>query len=195
MARRPTIEVLALCAVVFIIQQLFVVFVNTRAAVEFFALGFPLTEYPWTVVTSVYAHASWHHLFSNAIVIALAGLPIEGLTTRIRFHLFVLWTGALAGFSQILITSELVLGASGAAFALLGYVLTSNRVTGGALDMLRLSIRQKITVYILVAAGISLMLHTEGAALYGHFTGLLLGLVAGRMNILRAKERNTQVVS
>ena len=162
-----------------------------------FILSPPLSENPWTVVTSVYAHGNFEHLVSNAIALVLFGWPVARATTRIRFHSFFLVTGAIAGISQILVSDVLailpimgvtatpgVLGASGAVFALLGYLLASNRLSSGVSSRIDLPRWVVYTVFLIVAAVLTFATAQPGVALIAHFTGLLVGLVAGRLNVL-----------
>ncbi len=109
----------------------------------FFVLAPPLTTNPWTIVTSVYAHSGLGHLVSNALALLVFGWPVARATTRWRFHAFFAITGAIAGVSQVALTGVFasmpfvpvaptaVLGASGAVFALLGYLVASNRLSTG----------------------------------------------------------------
>jgi membrane associated rhomboid family serine protease len=75
-----------------------------------------------------------------------------------------------------------VLGASGAVFAMVGYVLAGNRLTRGILDSL--SVELQWAILILVALGVTLFTASPGVALIAHFAGLLIGLVAGKMGLL-----------
>lgn len=127
------------------------------------------------------------HLFGNAIVVATAGTLVATGTTAVRFHLFVLITGATAGVTTVLITGFLgppaiVLGASGAGFALLGYLLASNRVSTIVLN--RLSWRSAFLLAAIVGSGIVIWLGGVDLALIGHVTGAVLGIVAGRFRLL-----------
>jgi membrane associated rhomboid family serine protease len=165
-------------------------------------------ENPWTVVTSVYAHANLGHLLSNAVALVLFGYAVAAATTRLRFHLFFLLTGIVAGLAEILLTDLLaetpvvshllgaapmvdvsatggVLGASGAVFALLGYLLASNRVVAGlgaVADVPRWAV---YLAFLILAGVVTAATASQGVALVAHFTGLLLGLVAGWFNLLR----------
>lgn len=136
---------------------------------------------PWTLVTSVYAHASLGHLFANAVALALVGFAVERFTTRIRFHTFVLVTGMLAGLTELYISDLVgppvaVIGASGAILALYGYVLAGNSLTGGLLGR-----RGKVVLVVIVAFGVTFLTAAPGVALITHFTGIVLGLIAGRL--------------
>jgi membrane associated rhomboid family serine protease len=193
LARSPTVETLALIAIVFSLQQ-FASLVGSFVGlggfgIAFFALGPPLAVSPWTLVTSVYAHASLAHLLSNALALVVVGLVVEAITTRARFHLFFLLTGVLAGLTQVLVGGFVgspagVLGASGAILALMGYVLAANPLSETILDRLRLRRRAQLGVFVALALLVTFMTGTAGAALIAHFTGLLLGLLAGRLEVL-----------
>ncbi|WP_089882784.1 rhomboid family intramembrane serine protease [Halogeometricum limi] len=157
--------------------------------VGLFALAPPVLLPPWTLVTSVYAHAGPGHLLSNAVVVALAGTLVSLSTTRLRFHLFFVVTGALAGVAHVWATGLLggptaVLGASGAAFALVGYVLAANPASGMLFDTLRLPPRVLVVLVAAVALGLTLAFSAPGSALVAHFAGAVMGLLAGRLRLL-----------
>lgn len=175
-----------------------------------FVLSPPITTNPWTIVTSVYAHASVGHLVSNAVALVLFGWPVARATTRTRFHLFFLVTGAVAGVAQIVLTNFLagapviswlvdvipgvdvtatggVLGASGAVFALLGYLLASNRLSSSLAETLHVPRWVTYLVFVAVAGVLTIATASPGVALVAHFTGLLLGLLAGRLNLLSTR--------
>jgi membrane associated rhomboid family serine protease len=200
-SRSPTLEIAAVCVFVFGLQWLLALAVGRTAMYAMFALAWPLTAAPWTLVTSVYAHdtATLGHLLGNLVMLLLVGLPLERLTTRLRFHLFFLLTGAAAGVFQLLVSDPLagvplfggggtaaVLGASGAIFALLGYLLTSNRVTDSLLARLGISTRLQVLLLAVTALIVAFATATApNVALWGHFFGLFAGLLAGRANLLR----------
>lgn len=182
----PTADLLAVFVAVFALQQL-AGLVGWGFAV--FALALPLSVAPWTVVTSVYAHASLTHLLANAVALAIVGLPLERFTTRARFHTFVLTTGAVAGLAQLAVDgllggSPAVLGASGAILALYGYVLAGNPLAGGLIDRLNLGRRGRLALLAAVAVLVTLLTAGSDVALVAHAAGFVLGLVAGRVRLL-----------
>lgn len=191
----PLLDLLAVFAVVYAVQ--FVAdFTNVLSGL--FVLSDPVSDRPWTVLTSVYAHAGINHLLTNAAALVVFGYAVAAATTRLRFHLFFAVTGAIAGVSQILLTDVLaelpmvdatasagVLGASGAVFALLGYLLASNRLVAGLGLIARVPRWLTSLVFVVLALALTYVTASAGAALVAHFTGLLLGLVAGQFNILR----------
>lgn len=193
----PTFTLLGVFVVVFVVQSLVGVLTDPLTARSLFALSTPVTLNPWTVVTSVYAHGSVSHLVANGIALVFVGFPLERETTTARFHAFFLLTGVLAGLAEVWFASVVgsmlpgivaqvnVLGASGAIFALLGYLLTSNRLTDRVVGSFEVSPRAQLAVFAVVAAAITAVTAGQHVALVAHFTGLLLGLLAGRLHVLR----------
>jgi len=193
----PLLDVLVVFAAVYALQLL-ASLVNVMAG--FFVLSPPLAENPWTVVTSVYAHDNAGHLVSNAIALVVFGFPVAAATTRLRFHAFFLGTGAVAGLSQVLlsdlfaglpvvgITATSVLGASGAVFALLGYLLASNRLVAGFGAIADVPRWVTYFVFLVLAGVLTIVTASPGVALIAHFTGLLLGFLSGRVHLLRPRD-------
>lgn len=209
----PTIALLIVFVVVFAIQTLVGIVTGPLASRSLFALSTPVTLNPWTVLTSVYAHGSVSHLVANAVALVLVGFPLERETTPFRFHAFFAVTGALAGLAEVWFAAFFggfvarltalvpafggllptvpaqvnLLGASGAIFALLGYLLTSNRLTDRVVGNFEASPRIQLALFAIVAAAITVATASQQVALVAHFTGLLLGLLAGRIHVLRRR--------
>ena len=188
MGRSPTVTTLSAFALVFLLEW---VALPIGLYGTLFVLTPPITVHPWTLVTSVYAHASAGHLLGNAAGLLLTGLVVERTTTRLRYHAFFLATGAVAGIAQITVGSLVggtggVLGASGAIFGFLGYLLTANRLTEVVVGGVEVSGRAQLIAFAIVAALITLATGTTRTALIAHFTGLFVGLLAGRAQVLRA---------
>jgi membrane associated rhomboid family serine protease len=176
----------AVFVVVFLLQRA-LAFLQIPLA---FALATPVDYQPWTVVTSVYAHASVGHLVGNAVVLLLVGLFLERQTSDLRFHVFFLGTGALSGLTQVWVSdlvgpSVAVVGASGGIAGLVGYLLAGNRMSDSLLDRTPLSPRAQLLVFVAVAGAVTVATAGRGVALVAHFTGLLIGLLAGRAHLLR----------
>jgi len=191
---RPIIDLLVAFVVVYVCQ-IVLAFVGLASAL--FVLSPPVTADPWTVATSVYAHASVWHLLSNSVALVLFGYPLARATTRTRFHAFFLLAGAVAGIAQIAVTNLVatlplvgieptvgVLGASGAVFALLGYLLASNPLSAGLGATISAPPWATVLVFVGVAAVLTFLTASPGAALVAHFTGIVVGLAAGTANLL-----------
>lgn len=185
MARASGGAVFELLAVFVLVYALQLVSAFAGLVGSLFVLSPPVSEHPWTVVTSIYAHNGLGHLVSNGIALLIFGWPVARATTRVRFHLFVIVSGSLAGLTQILVTDVAgVLGASGAVFALLGYLLAGNRLSSSLASLVEIPTWLALTVFVIIAAIVTLATASPGVALIAHFIGLMVGLLAGRIGVL-----------
>jgi membrane associated rhomboid family serine protease len=194
----PILELLVIFVIVLVLQSV-TALVSVGLMTGLFVLGPPLESNPWTLVTSVYAHSGIGHLVSNSVGLVIFGWPIARATTRLRFHTFFLVTGALAGVSQVLISSlfasigvgdpTAVLGASGAVFALAGYLIAGNRLSDAFASVVDVPRWIAVLIFAIFAGVITIATGAPGVALIAHFTGFLLGLLAGRAGVLDAYSR------
>lgn len=160
-------------------------------AEKYFLLETPLLENPWTILTNVFAHADTNHLTANIIGLLTFGIPIALKSSKAKFYAFFIITGMIAAVTHVLAIQYIiapgettsVLGASGGIFALLGYLITSNRIS----QLLPGSSKIRYPVYIVIAVWITFATANPETALIAHFTGLLLGLIVGRKNLLQNK--------
>lgn len=155
---------------------------------EPFMLYPPYHEAWWRLPLSVYAHQNMSHLVGNAMMVAVAGGLVALFTSVVRYHVFFVISGILAGIAQVSATAALgeatpVLGASGAALALLGYLITGNDISTWVLD------RAPRWVVAVVVAGVALALTLRYSGLavanVAHLAGAVIGLVAGQFNLLQ----------
>jgi membrane associated rhomboid family serine protease len=193
--RSPTVETLGVLGAVFLVQWP----LSLVGLTGLFALSPAVVVAPWTLVTSTYSHAGPGHLVSNAVVLVGVGLLVERATTRLRYHAFFVVTGAVAGLAQVFVWPVTgaagVLGASGAVFALLGYLIAGNvaadRLLGG-LDRLAGSGWASTLVLVGGAVVLAVVLSGPNSALIAHLVGLLCGLVAGRARLLHVARPGAQ---
>lgn len=191
---RPTVDLLILFAGVFVVQQIAGV---VGFGLEWFALATPIRR-PWTLVTTVYAHATLGHLLANAVGLIVIGLFLERSTTRVRFHLFVLLTGMVSALAEFLVGAALgspvaVLGASAAVLAGFGYVLAGNRIAADVLSRLDLGRRGSAALLLAVAVAVTVATVGSDVAIVAHFTGFVVGAIAGRLGVLRVGWRRSCV--
>jgi membrane associated rhomboid family serine protease len=196
-ARSPTLTTIYLFVVVFAAEtaaRLLGIFPML------FVLTPPVTANPWTVLTSVYAHAGPFHLVWNAIALLVPGFILERQTSVPRYHAFFLSAGAIAGIAEITVGPLLgspagVLGASGAVMAFIGYLVSANRLTDAAIAGVELSGKVQLLVFVLLAIGITVATGNPGVALVAHFTGFLVGVLAGRLHLLRPSSERVSPAS
>lgn len=145
-----------------------------------------------TLVTSMFMHGGWLHIFGNMLFLWIFGDNVEHRIGHIPFLAFYLVAGVVASFAQILTNTDSIiptLGASGAISGVLGAYLVmfpTNRVT---VLFLRFPMRVPALVAIGLWAlfqfinGIGAFAVTEetggGVAYMAHIGGFVAGLVAG----------------
>ena len=160
------------------------------------AMFYPTSEYfrPYQIVTHMFMHANFMHIFFNMYALFLFGPPLERLLGEQRFLQFYLFTGfgALAlhlfvkylefQFGDVGISSENVpvLGASGAVFGLLvGFGMKFPRVVLQLiLPPIALQARYFVLIYIVLELFLGLNPYSGGGvAHWAHLGGALFGYI------------------
>lgn len=139
---------------------------------------------PWTIVTSMFLHAGFGHLFGNMITLFFFGSYLSRLVGDGRFLITYFGGGILGGILFILLGSPLsiAIGASGAVYAV-----------AGALAMLRPNLR--ILLYFIIPMPLWVVITVffvvfsfiPGVAWQAHLGGMIVGLIAGYL--FRKRER------
>lgn len=188
MRDRPTLTTAALFVAVFAVQSIGSV---VGIGPEFFALALPLGHKPWTLVTSVFAHSTVTHLLANGIALLLVGPIVSWQTSSVRFYTFFVVTGSLTGIVQVVVAlpfgGAAVLGASGAIFALFGYLLVGNSASERTLSWLPIGRTGRIVVFVLLGALLTMVTAAPRVGLAAHFVGFCLGAGAGRYRLLQVE--------
>lgn len=200
-----TYLVLLLMWITLLLQWFALVFGGWGLHDQLFVLSAEHPEHVWTWITSIFAHSPIQilHIVFNSIVIFFFGTLVERYIGSRRFAVLFIVSGILAGLSQIAIDviegvpAEMtgVLGASGAALAILGVLTVFNpqlRVyLFGVLPM---------SIWVLTAgiAAISVGLIATGQSDFGgiahmaHLVGLVVGLAYGAYENRRLDRRPPQ---
>lgn len=157
--------------------------------VDPFVLQSPLTEEWWQLPLSTFAHQGSAHLYGNAMMIAIFGAVTVISSSVLRYHIFFLATGIASGVAHVMVTGALgdagaVLGASGAAMGLIGYVFVSNDIS----DLILSRASWKVVVILVLGVSLSLTLWSASLAVanVSHFVGALIGAFAGYFHLLRS---------
>ena len=139
-------------------------------------------EYPWGIVTSMFVHDGFFHIFANMITLYFFGSFLNRLIGSRKLLLVYFGGGILGGIFFILLGTllhpdslSLAIGASGAVFAL-----------GGALTAMMPKLRVYIfpipvplPLWVAVIGGFVLLSFLPYVAWEAHLGGLLFGLIAG----------------
>lgn len=89
----------------------------------------PTNLEPWQLFSSLFLHANVDHLGNNLLGLVCAGALFERRHGPLAMLLFFLGSGALAGSVELLATTHtgLLLGSSGAVYALMGAFASEGR--------------------------------------------------------------------
>jgi len=165
-------KLVAICVVVFILQIIY------PEITDQFALDSSLLlSNPWTIITYIFLHGSFQHLFYNMFALALFGSVLEKVIGSRKFLFTFFISGIIAGVGSVIFYSASI-GASGAIYGIMG-----------ALAVLR----PRMIVYVgfaplpmflavvFWAAGdlFGLFFPTSSTAYAAHLFGLFFGLIYG----------------
>ncbi|MFZ7101552.1 MAG: rhomboid family intramembrane serine protease [Peptococcaceae bacterium] len=132
-----------------------------------------LTGQYWRFLTAMFIHADLLHLVFNMIILMHAGGYLEPQLGFKRFIAFYGAAGLLVSLFTGLLSSGLSVGASGALFALLGYILYFD------LEARKRGIVTGSMILPLVGVNIIFTLIVPGISTVGHLSGLAIGYLYG----------------
>lgn len=136
-----------------------------------------ILDRPWTVLTSIFVHADFFHIFANMFTLYFFGSYVYRLLGERRFLTVYFGGGILGSLLFMLLGPQFAtaIGASGAVFAM-----------GGALVALRPNIKVFIfpipvplSLWVAVIGGFLILSFIPGIAWEAHLGGILFGLGAG----------------
>ena len=137
------------------------------------------TEKPWTILTNMFVHAEFWHIFGNMITLFFFGRVILQLLGTGRFLLLYFIGGIVGNLLYIWLGTPLsiAIGASGAIYALAGALVVM-------MPTMRVAIWGIIPMPLWVAILLFFVLWSlpnfiPGIAWQAHLGGLAVGLIAG----------------
>lgn len=143
------------------------------------------------LVTSMFVHANFAHLFGNMLVLVLFGLPFEERIGARRFLAVYLLGGLIGTVTQVAVTWDqpiLLMGASGAIFALIGAFAASypNTVVPVPVSLFIITffVRMRVWMGAILMGALQLILMAlfaglDGTAYFAHLGGIAGGLLLG----------------
>ena len=117
---RLTYVIIAICAFVFFVLE------GSDALIPHLVLiPMDLLARPWTILTSMFAHADLEHIFFNMFALFMFGSILENRIGSGRFIFLYLMAGVLGSVGFMLLNSpdSSALGASGAIYGILGALM------------------------------------------------------------------------
>ncbi len=147
---------------------------------------------PATLVTSMFLHGGFGHIFGNMLFLYIYGDNVEDRFGKLRFLGFYLAAGIFAGIVHFLSgPSSMVptVGASGAISGVLGAYLAmfpkvKVRTIGPYFIMLRIQASVLIGIWFvmqLLLGAFSVLGFGSGIAFFAHIGGFVFGYIAGRI--------------
>jgi len=142
-------------------------------------------QMPWTIVTSMFVHSGFGHIFANMLTLYFFGSYLLRLVGERNFLIVYFGGGILGGILYLLLAFpfSIAVGASGAVFAL-----------GGALTVLRpkltvfiFPIPVPIPIWVAVIGGFIILSFMPLVAWQAHLGGLVFGLGMGYLFRRRAR--------
>ncbi len=135
-------------------------------------LFFP--DRPWTLLTSMFVHVSFWHIFANMLTLYFFGRYVNMLVGEGKFLVVYFLGGFLGGVFYLLMASpfSIAIGASGAIFAVAG-VLT---VLSPKSKVFIIPIPVPIPLWVAVIGGFLILSFMPLVAWQAHLGGLVFGL-------------------
>lgn len=160
-------------------------YLNEPLMTRLFALN-PVTfiRHPWQLVTYMFMHGSFFHIFFNMYTLYIFGSVLENVWGTKKFLVFYFITGIGAALVHIgvqYLTGDfaLTVGASGAIYGILmGYAML---YPDSRLSLIFPPVTMKAKWFVLIFAGIELLLGVTGTqagvAHFAHLGGLVFGFI------------------
>lgn len=142
---------------------------------------------PWTMITSVFLHASILHVLFNMFSLFVFGPILEGMLGRGRFLVLYLVSGFGGSVAVLLLDPNGgVLGASGAIFGLMGAFFVIQRGLGG----------NNAQILIVIAINLASGFFISGISWQAHVGGLVAGAAVALVYLRtrRPAQRSTQML-
>jgi membrane associated rhomboid family serine protease len=147
--------------------------------------GLPLVPSALTLVTSILIHASFLHLAGNMLFLWVFGDNVEDAMGHIKFLIFYLACGVIAGLvhAWVVPTSDApLIGASGAvAGVIAAYLMLHPRVRVWVLALkaipLRISAAVALGIWIVIQIVMVMLPQVGPVAWWAHIGGLIAGAV------------------
>jgi len=136
-----------------------------------------LFDRPWTIVTNIFVHSGFWHIFANMFTLFFFGSNLSLIVGSRRFLLVYFAGGILGNILFIVLSSpfNIAIGASGAVFAIAGALA----IMIPKMKVIIFPIPVPIPLWIAVIGGFLILSFMPGIAWQAHLGGLVAGLIAG----------------
>lgn len=134
---------------------------------------------PWQLVTYMFLHADFYHIFFNLFALWIFGQALEQFWGTKRFLMYYFLTGIGAGLIQLFVSSGSTIGASGAVYGiLLGFgMMYPNRRIMLLFPPIPIKAKYFVGFYGALELFNGLTRVDSGIAHFAHLGGLLVGFI------------------
>ena len=133
---------------------------------------------PWTLLTHMFVHANFDHLFWNMLFLFFFGMELEKRVGESKFLQIYILSGIVAAIGQMMISSGSLVGASGALYGVMGCLaIIAPEIRVLLYFIVPLGIRTLVVIYALF--DFLTMGSGDNIAHMAHIVGLLVGLAFG----------------
>jgi hypothetical protein len=166
--------IILICAVVYLLSLIFPGFVYGYLALN------PdyVMQRPWTLLTYMFVHANFDHIFWNMLVLFFFGMELEKRVGETKFLEIYVLSGIVAALGQMMISGGSLVGASGAIYGVMGCLaIIAPEIRVLLFFVIPLSIRAAVVLFAMLdflTSG-----SADNIAHMAHIAGLLVGLAFG----------------
>ena len=167
--------ILLTCIVVFLISVIFPGFVYNYLALN------PdyVMQRPWTLITYMFVHADFNHIFWNMLFLFFFGMELERRVGENKFLQIYILSGIVAALGQMMISTSSMVGASGALFGVMGCLaIIAPEIRILLFFVIPMSIRGAVVLFALI--DFLTLGSADNIAHMAHIVGLLVGLAYGQ---------------
>ncbi len=123
----------------------------------------------WRFLSAVFIHGNFMHMAFNMVILYHAGAFFEQKYGSKSFLFFYILTGLFVSLCSGIFSKGISIGASGAIFALLGYILHHDQ------QLRKVGIYTNNVILPLVIINVIMTLIIPTISTVGHFSGLIIG--------------------
>ncbi|MBC7114871.1 MAG: hypothetical protein PWR13_1273 [Archaeoglobi archaeon] len=167
--------------IILLTNILFFLLQNLIPKFTWFLILYPplLLQEPWRIITHMFIHADFSHLFFNMLFLIFFAPTLEREVGGMKFLGIYLSSGILGGVAQSLVSSSPSLGASGALYGVFGALAILNPRMKVMIFPLLIPVPISAAVVLFAFLDFILMGSGDAIAHGAHLSGLLAGVIWG----------------
>jgi membrane associated rhomboid family serine protease len=169
--------ILSICLIVFLLSQIIPGFVDNYLALK----PYYVMQRPWTLLTHMFVHFDFIHLFFNMLLLFFFGMELERRVGKTKFLEIYILSGIVAALAEMMVSSGYMtslVGASGALYGVMGCLaMIAPEIRVLLFFAIPMSIRA--LVVLLVLLDLLFFEAPDNIAHMAHISGLLVGIAFG----------------